>query len=649
MGKASSTEKKPMTPSDTTKIKGVSNPQISPDGTKVAFVVSVVDMAENRSKTDIWVTAAKGGTPVNVTNDGSSSTPRWSPDGKTLAFFFSEKGKRQLCLMSPDGGNRRVLTAFETSNAYISRTGESLAWAPDGSAIAFLATDEPKPDYSEIVVMERLLTKSLTEFSDFRRTHIFVVSPEGGEPRQLTSGEFDEHSICWTADSQEIVFVSDRSGQGDLFVRNDLWAVSPATKTVRQITSTLGAAYTPVCSPKGKKIAYLSTTRPDTSNDSVAEGSHLWVVSTDGEGAKDLVKKLDRPCSSIVWTPDGKKILFSASDRGQAHLYSVSPDGGEISTVIQGGYSSRGGFSVSVKGRKMAFLKQDPCHPAEVYVASLDGSGEKQLTDFNGELVEEFSFSTPGSFWFPSFDGVEVQGWVVKPYGFDSAKKYPTLLCIHGGPHGMYGYSFSEADQIFTGAGYVVVKTDPRGSSGYGQKFSDGCVLNWGGGDYKDLMAGLDYAVAHNDFIDKNRLGVTGGSYGGYMTNWVVTQTNRFKAAVARACVSNLLSFYGTSMKFSLIEQEFNGLPYDNPSLLAQWSPVTHVKNVKTPLLLLHGEADYTCPIGQAEEMFIGVKRLGVDTQLVRYQGEGHGISRKPSNRIDFYQRHLDWFKKYLK
>ena len=234
------------------------------------------------------------------------------------------------------------------------------------------------------------------------------------------------------------------------------------------------------------------------------------------------------------------------------------------------------------------------------------------------------------------------------PPGLDPAKKYPALLTIHGGPHGMYGYGFTEADQIFTGAGYVVVKIDPRGSSGYGQKFSDGCVLNWGGGDYKDLMTGLDYAIAHNDFIDQNRLGVTGGSYGGYMTNWVVTQTDRFKAAASRACVSNLLSFYGTSMKFSLIEQEFNGLPYDNLGLLAQWSPVTHVKNVRTPLLLLHGEADYTCPIGQAEEMYAGVKRLGVDTQLVRYQGEGHGISRKPSNRIDFYQRHLDWFAKYL-
>ena len=649
MSKVSSTKKKPMTPSDLIEIKRVADPQISPDGTKVAFVVSVADMDANRSKTDLWVVSVLEGALLKVTDDGASSTPRWSPDGKTIAFFSSKQGKRELCLIAPDRGDRRVLAPVESSNGYLPRAGERLAWAPDGSAIAFLATDEPKPDYSEIIVMDRLIMKGLTSFMDFRRTHIFLVSTEGGEPRQLTFGDFDEHSVCWTADGEEIVFVSDRSGQGDLFVRNDLWAVSPETRAVRRITSTLGAASRPVCSPDGGKIAFLSTTRPDTSNDSVAEDSHLWAVSTEGEGAKDLIRDLDRSCSSFAWTPDGERLLFTVGDRGRTPLYSVSADGGEIEAVDLGGDFSRGGISVSAKGGKMAFLKSDPFHPSEVYVSFLDGSGEKRLTDFNGDFVEEFSFSEPEAFWFRSFDGVEVQVWILKPYGFDPAEKYPTLLTIHGGPHGMFGWGFDERSQVFTGAGYVVVKVDPRGSRGYGQSFSDGCVLNWGGGDYKDLMAGLDYAIVHNDFIDADRLGVMGGSYGGYMTNWVVTQTDRFKAAVSRACVSNLLSFYGTSMKFSLMEQEFFGLPYDNLGLLAQWSPITHVKNVKTPILFLHGESDYTCPIGQAEEMFRGVKRMGVETQLVRYQGEGHGIRGKPSNRIDFYQRHLDWFKKYLK
>ena len=213
----------------------------------------------------------------------------------------------------------------------------------------------------------------------------------------------------------------------------------------------------------------------------------------------------------------------------------------------------------------------------------------------------------------------------------------------------MFGYGFNKSVQVFVNAGYAVVMVDPRGSCGYGQSFSDGCVLNWGGGDYKDLMGGLDYTIEHNDFIDPDRLGVIGGSYGGYMTNWIVTQTDRFKAAVSMASITNLLSFYGTSTVSSLIEQEFNGLPHNNMALLAQWSPITHVKNVRTPILLLHGEFDYTCPIGQAEEMYKAVKRLGVDTILVSYIGEGHGGIKNPRINIDRSQRTLDWFAKYLK
>jgi len=644
-------EKKPITPADLVKIKAVTNPKISPDGTKVVFVVSVADMDENRFKTDVWVQSTKGGVPVNLSNDGISSTPCWSPYSETVAFVSSKEGKKELYLVNSDGSDRRLLTRFETSNSYLHITGESVAWAPDGSAIAFLAVDGPKPDYSEIIEMDRLIMKGLTEFMDFRRTHIFYISPKGGKPKQLTSGDFDEHSICWTPDSNEIVFVSDKSGQGDLFVRNDLWAISKDTNIIRQITSTHGSSYHPVCSPDGSKIAFLSTIRADTSNDSVSEDNHLWVVSIDGKDARDVVERLDKPCFNIAWTPDSKNILFTAGDKGKIQLYSISLESGHITTVMSGEWQiSRrgGGFTVS-STNKIAFLRGAPSHPEEIYVACLDGSEEKQITDLNKNFVEEFYLSKPESFWFKTFDGLEVQGWVVRPYNFDPSMRYPTVQCVHGGPHGMFGYNFDERVQILTSAGYVVVMVDPRGSSGYGQKFSDGCVLNWGGGDYKDLMLGLEHAIANNDFIDEDKLGVTGGSYGGYMTNWIVTQTNRFKAAVSRACVSNLLSFYGTSMKFSLIEQEFFGLPYDNFNLLAQWSPITHVKNVKTPILFLHGEVDFTCPINQAEEIFRAVKRLGVDTKLVRYQGEGHGIRKKPVSKIDFYQRHIDWFDKYLK
>ena len=639
--------KKTITPEDLVKFKSLSDPQISPDGSKIVFVSSEYDLEEDKQKRDIWVVSTEAGNPVKITEDGKSGTPRWSPDGGTIAFYSSEDEGKAICLMKPDGSDRRTLTTLETSNAFLHRTGESLAWSPDGSSIAFLGTDEPKPDYTNIVVMERLMMKHLTGFMDFRRTHVFVVDVEGGEVTKLTEGDHDDHSISWGADGREIVFVSDRSEQSDLFVRNDLWAVDVETRKERRITSTLGAAYRPQCSPDGRWIAYVATTRADTSNDSVAEDSHLWVVSVDGKEARDLTGDLDRPISAYAWAEDGESIYFTAGDRGMRPLYSMAPEGGDISTIMSGEWQfSRGGFSLSKKG-KIGYLKTDQTHPAEVYVANIDGTEERKLTDLNAHL-KEHEVVKPEEYWFTTFDGIKVKGYIAKPVGYQPGAKYPTIQCVHGGPHGMFGYSFDERVQLLTSAGYAVILVDPRGSSGYGQAFSDGCVLNWGGGDYKDLMLGLDHCIENYDFVDPERLGVTGGSYGGYMTNWIVTQTDRFKAAVSRACVTNLLSFYGCSTVGSLMEQEFFGLPYDNLALLAQWSPVTHAKNVKTPLLLLHGEADYTCPIGQSEEMFKAVKRMGVDTMLVRYMGEGHGIRKKSSNKVDYYRRHLDWFAKYL-
>jgi dipeptidyl aminopeptidase/acylaminoacyl peptidase len=643
------TPSKVLKPEDLTKFKSVSDPRLSPDGSTVAFVVTVSDMEENKQKRDIWTVSADGGKPNRITEDGGSGSPRWSPDGETLAFYSTVEKKRCICLMDPQGANRKTLTEVEGSNAFLHRTGETLTWSPDGKYLAYLATDKPKPDHSEIIVNERYMFKHLTGHMDFRRTHVYVIPAAGGEPKQLTEGEYDNHSVAWSSDGGEVYFVSDRSETSDVFVRNNLWAVNIDSGVERQITDTHGSDYRPTPSPDGKYIAYLCTTRHDTSNDSIAEDSHVWIVGVDGTGARDVAKLLDRPCSALGWSPDGGTLYFTASDRGKVPLLSVPASGGDIYHVMHGEWQiSRGSqLSISDDG-KVVYMKTDMLHPAEVYVANLDGSEEKKLTDFNGSILSEYGIVGREGFWFTTFDGLQVKGYVSKPLDYETGKKYPTLLCIHGGPHGSYGYTFDERSQVFAGAGYACLFIDPRGSSGYGQAFSDGCVLNWGGGDSVDLMWGVDAAIERFDFIDPERMGVTGGSYGGYMTNWVVTQTDRFKAAVSRACVTNLLSFYGTSSVGSLMEQEFFGLPYDNLALLAQWSPITHVKNVKTPLLLLHGEVDYTCPIGQAEEMYKAVKRLGVPTVLVRYQGEGHGIRKKPTNKVDFYQRHLDWFQKYI-
>jgi dipeptidyl aminopeptidase/acylaminoacyl peptidase len=294
------------------------------------------------------------------------------------------------------------------------------------------------------------------------------------------------------------------------------------------------------------------------------------------------------------------------------------------------------------------FVRTDFTRPAELFHLDLATGRERPLTALNAVSARHLPIQDATEFWFTSFDGTPVQGWVMRPAGFQDGRTYPAILNVHGGPHGAFGFAFSERFQQQAAAGYGVVFINPRGSSGYGQAFSDGSLLNWGGGDYRDLMIGLDTALARNRWIDPARLGVTGGSYGGFMTNWIVTQTPRFKAAVASASVSNLISFYGTSLYTDLIEAEFRGLPWDNYPMLWQWSPLAHVKGVTTPTLFLHGENDHDVPVTQAEEMYTALRKQGVEATLVRYPNEGHGL-RQPRHVADSNRRLLAWFDRYLK
>ena len=305
---------------------------------------------------------------------------------------------------------------------------------------------------------------------------------------------------------------------------------------------------------------------------------------------------------------------------------SLSDD--KIQPLIGGRFQARS-FTFDANGTTMAFLRTDDAHPAEVFVSTADGKNARQISNDNKAFLAGVSLPNVEEFWFDSFDGTRVQGWVMKPVGAEPGKQYPSILNIHGGPHSTaFGFTWIELHQLAAGAGYGVVFINPRGSVGYGQAFSDGSVLNWGGGDYKDLMLGLDAAIKANPWIDTTRLGVTGGSYGGFMTNWAITQTHRFKAAVASASLSNLISFYGTSLYTDLIESEFNMMPWDNYPLLWQWSPLAHVKHATTPTLFIHGEADNDVPITQAEEMYTALRKLGVAATLARYPGEGHGFHR---------------------
>jgi len=411
----------------------------------------------------------------------------------------------------------------------------------------------------------------------------------------------------------------------------------------------LGTQYTPQWSPDGEYIAFTALTRPETGKDSMSEDSHIWVIGADGSNPRDLILNLDRRCSGPFWV-NSENLIFTAQQTGRIPIYLASING-SLEEIYSGDFRIGGyGGGLNVAGGKIVFTRSDPIHPSELWCINNDGSEELQVTHENVPLLNEVAVNSYEHFSFPSFDEVTIHGWVLKPIGFEPGKKYPTLLSIHGGPNGMYGWSFSDRQQQLASMGYVVLMVDCRGSTGYGQEFSDGCIADWGGGDYKDLMAGVDYALAHFDYVDPDRLGVLGGSYGGYMTNWVITQTDRFKTAVSSGSISNLFSMYGNSMKFITIEIHFGGLLWEekNRQLALERSPALHLENVKTPTLFLHGEVDFTCPVTQAEEMFRGLKRLGVETEMVLYRKSSHGGGWSINATIDRQKRTLEWLNKYL-
>lgn len=571
-----------------------------------------------------WV-ALSGGKPVDALR--GASMLRWSPDGTRVAFFRGE------ALHVLDWFTRASVKVCDVrqSNAYLAHAGNRLSWSPDGKWLAFTGTLEPPPPASDPVVVTRVLYKSRTSLSDNRRTHVFVVPASGGAPNLLTPGDNDEHSIDWGG-GEEIVFLSNRSPNADAVLNYDLYAVNPVTGAVRQITRTRGVEMNPRLSPDGTQIAYTATTRAVTTIDSVAEDAHVWVIPSAGGTAREVAPGVDRRMSNPQW--DGGTVLFTAGDHGKTVLYRGSTRMFDEAAQI--------GAPVRHKGA-IYFTFSDPLRPRELY-----RMGQGPVTDVSAAALKDRVLVQPEVISFRSFDGTAVQGWLYAPPAKDG--KRPMILSIHGGPHGMSGYGFSANTQAMAGHGYYVLQLNPRGSSGYGQKFSDGCVNNWGGGDYRDLMRGVDHVLKTHPQIDPQRLGVIGGSYGGFMTNWVVTQTTRFKAAVSAASVSNLISFYATSLYQDLVHQEFNGYPWEgrNFETLWRWSPLRYVRNVTTPVLFVHGELDNDVHITQAEEMYTALRQRGVEAVLVRYPREGHGF-REPKHQLDYQTRAREWFDRFLR
>jgi Dipeptidyl aminopeptidases/acylaminoacyl-peptidases len=644
---------RPMRPDDILKIRFVSDPRISPDGRRVAFVLTTLSQERDEYLANIWMVDTTDGAPPRrfTTGPGRDTAPRWSPDGARLAFVSErERGKKgQLMVMPVEGGEAVALTQLRNGVA-------APAWSPDGTRLAFVSrvggwqepeSEEERKKSRPARVISTLKYRFNGEgFIHDRPTHVFVVSAAGGAPLQLTAGDCPDLDPVWSPDGRSIAFVSARHEDRDYDDATDVWMVPDAGGAPRRVTDTIGPAMHPAFSPDGKHLAYLGRRHRNEFGRNV----RVFTVSVEGGAPRSLTDALDRSCAPLdlapIWSADGTWLTFAAEDAGAQSVYRVRSNGGGAAPErVIGGERGVTGVSAATDGT-LAFAITDPVTPAEVGTCAADGSGERRLTDVNQAWRAEVALARPERFRFERA-GLTVDGWIMKPVGWAADARYPGLLNIHGGPHAQYGWGFFDEFQVQAGAGYAVVYTNPRGSQGYGEAFTRAVVGDWGGGDFADVMAGLDEALRRAPWIDPERLGVLGGSYGGFLTSWTVGHTDRFRAACSERAVNYHPSMFGTSDIGHLFnEVEIGGLPWEMPEVYAERSPLTHAKNIHTPLLIIHSEDDLRCPIEQGEQLFVALKKQRKEAVFVRFSDENHELSRsgKPRHRLERFRIILDWF-----
>lgn len=637
----------------------LSRASLSANGKLLVYVITKVVPEENEYKDFITIVEVSTKKEINI---WEGSAPQWSPLANDVAYLADYNGVNYIWVFSLDKASKRPLAPVYESHYFMGHLAlKNIAWSPNAQHIAFISTNKPSNADAiddKVKVIDRLLYKTKGGrvrplITDNELSHVWVVNVYSGEARLITNGKYNEHSLCWSPDSLQIAFVSNRSANPDNNQLHDLWSIDVLSGNVTRYTQNFGTVYQPAWSPDGKNIAFSATQNKVSTNDSPAEDTQLYIITIADKKVRCLTQAqgflFDKRVEQISWHPQADEVYFLSGSEGTTAIYKVAINGGNP-VHVEGKDCHILEYAINPAGNIICFTSTDTTHLNEIFLHNLSTNVSNRITNNSGKLLHYCQMQEANTFWFKSFDDTDVQGWLMKPGKFEAGQKYPMVLVIHGGPHNMFGYEFEDRMQLMSAKGYGVLFINPRGSSGYGQAFSNGCVLNWGGSDYKDLMAGVDAVIKMNVWIDTNRLGVTGQSYGGFMTNWIITQTNRFKAAVVDGGISNLVSFAGTSLYHSLIEAEFNGSAYDNFSLLWQWSPLRNVKNVITPTLILHGEADNEVPLSQAEEMYIALKKIGVKCTMVQYTGEGHGWrpDLKPLNRYNVLKRTIDWFDKYL-
>ena len=690
----SAAERRPIADDDLFSFVWIADPQMSPDGTRLAFVRVTADKQTDQYTSAIWLVATDGrDTPRQLTAGGRDLAPRWSPDSRWLAFLRAvEKEGRpqppQIYLMSMAGGEPRAITD-------IPRGAASAAWSPDGTTLAFTSGARPdelpsgdtgtragvasKPRQSDVrVITEAVYRANGVAGSGYvdsdRPAQVWTVAlPDGGapppSPRRMTSGPFSANNPQWSADGSEILFVSDRRRESYYYPRDsDLYAVSKTGGEPRRVASIDGVIGDYAFSHDGKRLAFIGSAQgtPERSYNQ----PDLWVMDLPSGAPRNLTASYDfdiggslagdqrsprgQLSAPLIWSEDDRLIFFRTGRQGEAPIVAIEVATGR--TDLYSGHVKESpheavAYTADRRATRFAVLRSTPTAIGDLYFLDGETGGPpKKLTSFNDSLFSQIALSEPEEMWYSSFDGRKIQSWIVKPPDFDPGKKYPLIVQIHGGPHSAYGATFTHEFVWMAAKGYVVLYTNPRGSSNYGQEFGNVIQYKYPGDDYKDIMAGVD-ALLKKGYIDESRMGVTGGSGGGLLTNWVVTQTTRFKAAVSQRDISDWSNFWYTADFTLFTPTWFRKAPFEDPAEFAKRSPVTYVANIRTPMMFILGDEDWrTPPSAGGEELFRALKYLKRDVVMVRFPGESHELSRsgRPWHRVERLQHIVGWFDKHL-
>jgi dipeptidyl aminopeptidase/acylaminoacyl peptidase len=655
--------KLPFTADDIYNFRWIDHARLTPAGDRVAYVVRRADRDAVDYRSQVFIRGTGADDPVlQATAGPKDGSPEWSPDGRRLAYASKKGAASQVFVLDPATGDARQLTRTQ-----FGVTG--MAWSPDGTRVAYTASvlghpegvvadprpPEGGPDAPPRTPIARVVQGLDYKFDgrgylDGRRNHLFVVSADGGDPVQLTNGRWDVGGFDWSPDGTRLVLTGNARPDNDLMETEFLYSVPAAGGELKELAGDLEIG-APRWSPGGDLIVFAGTPADSGTY------TRLWLVSPSGGDQRCITAQHDvcvgDHCITdmrgghgfdIGWSADGSRIVFPVALAGRTELWSCDVSGGELRAEIAG---NREVYDWDAAGGTIAFIASDPTTPGDLHLK--DGAGERRLTRLN-PFFDERELALPERMEFTGADGWKIEGWLLKPPGFDPGRRWPLVMEIHGGPHGEYSWSFFHEFQVLASQGFLVFYVNPRGSCGYGEAFQKACVLDWGGKDYQDLMLALDQLIERTGYVDSERLGVGGGSFGGFMTNWIVGHNDRFKAAVSMRSISDFVSDYRSCDISLWNDREMGVLNWSDPRSAWDKSPIRYVENIRTPLLLTHGEMDLRCPIHQAEELFGALRVLRREVELVRFPEESHDLSRsgRPDRRVERLNRIAGWFQRYI-